>query len=141
MKSALDLARRYLKLADRDIVAFNPNNSLENATYLPLCKRGRACEGAEGDFCVRTAFKSPLTPLFQRGKYTVIVQFTANEQSGFNPNNPSGAIYPRRGRDGEGEETWLFQCSTPILTFPLQGGRNEYGSNGLFGFNKMSCQP
>ncbi|OGT13427.1 MAG: hypothetical protein A3F73_06375 [Gallionellales bacterium RIFCSPLOWO2_12_FULL_59_22] len=76
---------------------FIPNNPLANSTRLPLCKRGRACEGAEGDFCFRATSKSPLTPLFaswatnrpslptpiQRGEYPATTQFMANGQSGF----------------------------------------------------------
>ena len=43
-------------------------------------------------------------------------------------NNLSGAGSPPpcRGRAGEAVETWLPCCSTPILTLPLQGGRNGY---------------
>ena len=37
----------------------------------------------------------------------------------------------RGGR--EGVETLSSHCSTPILTFPLQGGRNGHGSNGQSG--------
>jgi outer membrane protein assembly factor BamE len=35
-----------------------------------------------------------------------------------------------RGRAREGVETLPTHCSIPILTFPLQGGRNEYGLMG-----------
>ena len=34
---------------------------------------------------------------------------------------------PCRGRGGVGVETEVFHESTPILTFPLQGGRNNRG--------------
>ena len=38
---------------------------------------------------------------------------------------------PCRGRAREGVETPPSHCSTPILTFPLQGGRNGYGDSSL----------
>jgi aminoglycoside phosphotransferase family enzyme/predicted kinase len=40
---------------------------------------------------------------------------------------------PCRGRAREGVETLSFHSSTPIPTFPLQGGRSGFGSNGLCG--------
>lgn len=40
---------------------------------------------------------------------------------------------PCRGRAGEGVETPLSRCSTPILPFPLQGGRKGSGADGLLG--------
>ncbi len=43
-------------------VSFSRDFPLGNLAGFPLCKRG-----IEGDFHVRVTFKSPLTPLFQRG--------------------------------------------------------------------------
>jgi len=60
----------------------NPDNPLENLTGLPLFKRGRACEGAEGDFCVLATLKSPLAPLLQRGGCVIIAQIKSNGLSG-----------------------------------------------------------
>jgi hypothetical protein len=60
------------------IVMLNPDNPLGNLTSLPLCKRGRACEGAEGDFCVPVTLKSPLTPILQRGECVVIARIRSN---------------------------------------------------------------
>src|SRR5665647_874807 len=50
-------------------------------------------------------------------------------------NNPFAAKSPPpcRGRAREGVEIPPFHGSTPILTFPLQGRRNGYGSNGQSG--------
>jgi hypothetical protein len=33
---------------------------------------------------------------------------------------------PCRGRAREGVEVSKLNCATPILTFPLSGGRNEF---------------
>ena len=68
----------------REQIVINPNNPLGNLTSLPLCKRGRACEGAEGDFCVPATLKSPLAPLLQRGECVVIARIRSNGLSGIN---------------------------------------------------------
>jgi DNA polymerase-1 len=50
----------------------NPDNPLANLNDLPLWKRGRACEGGEGDLAALegvATIKSPPAPLFQRGEY------------------------------------------------------------------------
>jgi len=49
-----------------------------------------------------------------------------NERSGLSISNPSDATSPPpcRGRVREGVETLLTRTSTPILSFPLQGGRD-----------------
>jgi len=59
-----------------------------------------------------------------------------NERSGLSTSNPSGATSPPpcRGRVREGVETLLTRTSTPILSFPLQGGRDcGHSSNEQYG--------
>lgn len=63
----------------------NPDNHrlLGNLTSLPLCKRGRACEGAEGNFCVPATLKYP--PIFfKKGGGVVIARIRINGLSGMN---------------------------------------------------------
>jgi tetratricopeptide (TPR) repeat protein len=45
---------------------------------------------------------------------------------------------PFRGRAREGVEMLEFNDSTPILTFPLQGGRNWFGANELSGLKRRA---
>ncbi len=59
------------------------------------------------------------------------------EKANQNTNNPTAIISPPpcRGRAREGVETLLSRRSTPILTFPLQGGRNNRAPS-QFGFSQ-----
>ena len=50
---------RFLKNVTSLEIVINPDNPLGNLTSIPLCKRGRACEGAEGDFCVPATLTAP----------------------------------------------------------------------------------
>jgi hypothetical protein len=53
----------------------------------------------------------------------------------FNPDSSLANLPPPpcRGRVGVGVELWLIHDSTPILAFPLQGGRNGLGTHELLG--------
>jgi hypothetical protein len=73
---------------------FNKNNPIGNAVHFPLCKRG-----IEGDFCTRMKFKSPLTPLLQRGgECSFATQHGSNELFGFKARAQQRSPEPVEGK-------------------------------------------
>lgn len=82
--------------------------------YLELCPRGDAK---------------------RLGEQLAALHRSSLEKASQNTNNPTAITSPSpcRGRGGEGVETLFSHRSTPIQTFPLQGGKNDRAPS-QFGF-------